>query len=138
MPRGFSRTRSPFSVDFSSSNTGTRPLSHLAGLAQLSRTGTDPYGGDALGVEDAAASIDPPLPADSKAIYFGYAGGGNIYPDPDRASTSIDGGVIFSNVPVGEYTITATKTGLQFSAPKIRCRAGVLVNVAPPNGIQQR
>ena len=126
---------------------GFRLLGLLAGVepdpkrcqisTTISRTGTEPYGGDALGVEDAVASIDPPLPADSKVIYFGYAGGGNIYPDPDRGSTSIDGGVIFSNVPVGEYTITATKPGLQFSSPKIRCRAGVLVNAAPPNGIQQ-
>lgn len=103
----------------------------------ISRIGTEPYGGDALGVEDAVASIDPPLPADSKVIYFAFAGGSTIYPDPARTTTSLDGGVIFSNVPVGEYTITATKAGLQFTSAVIRCRAGVLVNAAPPNGIQQ-
>ncbi len=103
----------------------------------ISRTGTEPYGGDALGVEGAVASIDPPLPATSGPIYFAYVGNGVIFPDPTLKQTSIDGGVIFANVPVGEYTLTASKAGLQFSSVTIRCRAGVLVNAAPPNGLQQ-
>jgi hypothetical protein len=46
--------------------------------------------------------------------------------------------VIFANVSVGEYTISATKPGTSFSPAVIRCRPGVLVNAAPPNGIQER
>lgn len=100
----------------------------------ISRTGTEPYGGDGLGVEGATAQLDPP--AGDGPIYFAYAGG-TIYPDRMLTSTSLDGGVIFANVPVGEYTMTATKAGTAFSEVKIRCRAGVLVNAAPPNGLQQ-
>ncbi len=103
----------------------------------VSRLGTAPYGGDALGVDGVVASIDPPLPAESGPIYFAY-GGGAIYPDRSLTTTSIDGGVIFTNVPVGEYTLSATKAGTQFSTVEIRCRAGVLVNAAPPNGLQEQ
>lgn len=101
----------------------------------VSRIGTEPYGGDALGVAGVAVSIDPPR-AGSGPIYFAYDNG-LIYPAPQLTTTSIDGGVIFANVPPGEYTLTATKDGLQFSSVAIRCRAGVLVNAAPPNGLQQ-
>lgn len=102
----------------------------------VSRAGTEPYGGDALGVEGATVTIDPPLPASSGPIYFAYG----TVPFPDRAltATSIDGGVVFTNVPVGEYTLSAAKDGLTFSTVDVRCRAGVLVNAAPPHGIQQQ
>jgi hypothetical protein len=101
----------------------------------VSRSGTEPYGGDGLGVEGATAALDPP--AGDGPIYFAYAGG-TIYPDRSLVATSLDGGVIFANVPVGEYTMTAAKAGATFTPVTIRCRAGVLVNAAPPNGLQQR
>jgi hypothetical protein len=104
----------------------------------VSRAGTAPYGGDALGVDGATVAISPALDATSKGpIYFAYLDG-NIYPDATLAATSVDGGVIFANVPEGEYTLTATKAGTQFSTVNIRCRAGVLVNAAPPNGLQEQ
>jgi hypothetical protein len=101
----------------------------------VSRAGTEPYGGHALGVEGATVTIDPPLPASSGPIYFAYA----EVPFPDRtlAKTTIDGGVVFTNVPVGQYTLTAVKDGLTFSTVDVRCRAGVLVNAAPPHGLQE-
>lgn len=103
----------------------------------ISRLGTEPFGGDALGVEGAVATLSPSIDASSGPIYFAYLGGGVIIPNRDLTEASIDGGVIFANVPVGEYTLTATKEGHRFSKVKIRCRAGVLVNAAPPNGIQE-
>jgi hypothetical protein len=102
----------------------------------VSRAGTEPYGGDGLGEPDAVASIEPGLAATSGPIYFNYLSG-TIFPDRALTMTSLDGGVIYANVPVGEYTMTATKDGITFSSVKIRCRAGVLVNAAPPNGIQE-
>lgn len=103
----------------------------------VSRLGTEPYGGDGLGVEGATAALAPGLPSGAAGpIYFAYANG-VIYPDPSLTQTSLDGGVIFANVPIGDYTLTADKAGTSFSSAEIRCRAGVLVNAAPPNGLQQ-
>jgi hypothetical protein len=45
--------------------------------------------------------------------------------------------VIFANVPVGNYTLTAARPGSQFATVEIRCRAGVLVNAAPPNDLRE-
>lgn len=102
----------------------------------VSRAGTEPYGGDSLGAEGAVVAISPAGTSDGP-IYFASAGG-TIYPDRALTTTSIDGGVIFANVTPGEYTLTATKAGTTFSSVVIRCRAGVLVNAAPPNGLQER
>ena len=100
----------------------------------VSRAGTEPYGGEALGVEGARVTLSPR--AGDGPIYFAYAGG-TIFPDRTLMATSIDGGVIFANVPVGNYTMTATKAGTQFAPVEIRCRAGVLVNAAPPNDLRE-
>jgi hypothetical protein len=104
----------------------------------VSRAGTEPYGGDGLGVEGATVAIRPSLPATSSGpIYFAYYLNGTVIPDRSLTETSLDGGLVFANVPVGEYTLTATKAGVAFTQVDVRCRAGVLVNAAPPNGIQQ-
>lgn len=103
----------------------------------VSRLGTAPYGGDGLGVDGATVTMDPMPDGALGPVYFAY----NTtvpYPDKSLTMTSIDGGVVYVNVPVGEYTMTAAKDGATFSTVTIRCRAGVLVNAAPPNGIQQR
>ena len=102
----------------------------------VSAFGTTPYGGDGLGSVGATVSIDPPQSADSGPIYFAYQAG-MIYPDRTLTSTSMDGGAIYSNLAVGEYTLDAAKAGTQFTSVNIRCRAGVLVNAAPPLGIQE-
>jgi hypothetical protein len=103
----------------------------------VSRAGTEPYGGPALGEPDVVVSIDPPLPSDSGPIYFQYVSDKTIIPDRTLPMTSIDGGVIFANVPPGEYVLRATKEGKQFTPVEIRCRAGRLVNAAPPHGLQE-
>lgn len=103
----------------------------------VSRAGTEPYGGAGLGEPDVVVSIDPPVPSGSKTIYFQYVDDSTIYPDTTLKATSIDGGVILANVPPGEYTLTATKPGKKFSTVTIRCRAGLLVNAAPPHGLQE-
>lgn len=105
----------------------------------VSRAGTDPYGGDGLGEVGATVAIDPAPSGALGPVYFAYSGSPGssvIYPDPTLTETSRDGGVIYANVPVGEYTLTATKAGVTFSKVTIWCRAGVLVNAAPPNGLQ--
>ncbi|HEY4244848.1 MAG TPA: hypothetical protein VGM88_33765 [Kofleriaceae bacterium] len=102
----------------------------------ISRAGTEPYGGDALGEEGATAAIDPPLDASHGPVYFAY--NDNMpFPDTTLSATSIDGGVAFTNVPPGDYTLTAQKAGVTFTPVAITCRAGVLVNAAPPHGLQE-
>ncbi len=103
----------------------------------VSRAGTAPYGGSGLGEPGVVVTIDPPLPAEHGPVYFEYVSESYIYPEPMLTSTTIDGGVIFTNVPPGEYTLHGTKDGKQFTDVVVRCRAGVLVNAAPPHGIQE-
>jgi len=61
-----------------------------------------------------------------------------IVPDATLTATSVDGGVLFLNVPPGEYRLLATKPGKQFTQAKIRCTAGQLINAAPPYGLQEQ
>lgn len=103
----------------------------------VSRKNTEPYGGSGLGEPGVIVTIDPQLPSKSGPIYFKYVSDATIYPDPILTETTIDGGVIFVNVPPGEYTLTATKADKAFTSVTIRCREGVLVNAAPPRGLQE-
>lgn len=97
-------------------------------------------------------SIDSPTPSHGEAgatvtiepnpgdaigpIYFNYYGPGSILPDRALRETTRDGGVLWLNVPPGEYTLTAHKAGMRFTQARFRCRAGVLVNASPPMGLQ--
>lgn len=118
--------------------TGLEPDDGRCQIATtVSRAGTEPYGGAGLGEPDAIVSITPPLPAEQGPIYFRYVSEAVIYPDRKLSATTIDGGVLFTNVPPGEYVLRADKPGKRFSTVKLRCRAGMLVNAAPPWGIQE-
>lgn len=50
------------------------------------------------------------LPQGIGPIYFNDS----IQPDPALTSTSVDGGVVWLNLPVGIYTVTAQKAGVQY------------------------
>jgi hypothetical protein len=51
--------------------------------------------------------------------------------------TSDDGGVLFVQVPPGDYAWTAYEAGAVFSRVRMKCRAGYLVNASPPRGLQR-
>ena len=102
----------------------------------VSAAGTAPYGGSGLGEPDATVTIDPPLPPSAGPVYFKYVSASVIIPDTTLTATTIDGGVLFLNVPPGEYRLAAHKAGKQFTSVKLRCAAGALVNAAPPWGLQ--
>lgn len=104
-------------------------------VTTVSRAGTEPYGGDALGEPGVTVTLDPPV--DHGPVYFNWVKPGVILPDPTLHETTVDGGVIFANVPPGEYQMSATKTGKRFTSVKLRCRKGLLVNAAPPRGLQE-
>jgi len=84
------------------------------------------------GEPGATATITPGLPASHGPIYFNDL----VFPSPGLTETSVDGGVVCTNVPPGDYTLTATKAGVSFEEVRILCRANVLVNAAPPWGLQ--
>ena len=90
------------------------------------------------GEAGATVTIDP-VPQDPEAvgpIYFNYYGPGSILPDRALRETTRDGGVLWLNVPAGEYVLTAHKAGVRFTQARIRCHAGWLVNASPPMGLQ--
>lgn len=86
------------------------------------------------GVADVTVTLSPNV--NIKAYYFG------MFPiihktNPfvrDLQATSLDGGVLFRNVPSGEYRMEARKNGAVFSTITVKARKGVLVNASPPNG----
>ncbi|MCC6159179.1 MAG: hypothetical protein IT350_14110 [Deltaproteobacteria bacterium] len=107
---------------------------------QIAVTAT-PDGGDPFtpGLEGVQVSIDPPLPAANGPFYFQIIeipGWPMIdIPVRDLTETTHDGGAVFVNVPPGEYTITGAMPGETFNTQRLKCRAGMLVNAAPPYGL---
>lgn len=99
----------------------------------VTRIGKSLYDPGAHGEAGATVTIDPPLPAEHGPIYFNS----RVLPDRSLTETSDDGGVLYIQVPPGEYVMTATKPGAEFRQVKFKCRAGVLVNASPPWGLQR-
>lgn len=83
------------------------------------------------GVEGAVVQIDP---ASATPIYFNE----DVLPDAAQQTTSIDGGVLWPNVPPGEYTLTATKAGTSFVTVHVRCEDGWVVNANPVWGLHEQ
>lgn len=108
----------------------------------VTRLGESMYGshGPTHGERGATVTIDPPLPVRHGPIYFNLnlapGAAGIIWPDRTLKETTWDGGVLFIDVPPGEYTLTAHKPGVKFEPVKVKCRAGVLTNASPPHGLQ--
>ncbi len=86
------------------------------------------------GEAGATVTIEPPLSASHGPVYFNAS----VIPDPKLTETSADGGVVFTNVPPGTYTLRAHKAGVAFEDVVATCRAGLLVNAAPPRGLQAK
>lgn len=103
-------------------------------VTTVTRIGRSLYDPGAHGEEGVTVTIDPPLPASSGPIYFNSM----VVPDRALTETSDDGGVLFVNVPPGEYTWTAhAGDGRAFTEVRMKCRAGLLVNASPPWGLQR-
>jgi hypothetical protein len=102
-------------------------------VTTVTRIGRSVYDMGAHGESMATVTIAPSLPSSSGPIYFNSM----VFPDRTLTQTSDDGGVLFTNVPPGDYTWTATKAGATFAQVRVHCRAGVLVNAAPPWGLQR-
>lgn len=84
----------------------------------------------AHGVAGATASTSPSLPA---PIYFND----KVVPDRSQRLSSVDGGVIWTNVPAGVYTVRAAKPGTRFASFTATCKNGRIINANPPWGLHE-
>lgn len=101
-------------------------------VSTVTRVGKSIYDAGAHGEAGATVTIEPALPAELGPIYFNAS----VIPDKTQTETSEDGGVVFVNVPPGEYVVSAHKDGVVFEDVAIACEAGVLANASPPFGLQ--
>ncbi len=125
------------------SNMAYRLLSIAMGISedpeccQIAATITPPHttmDNIPQGVEGVTASLSPCV--NSRPYYF------SMFPLLHKTNpfirslnaTSLDGGVAFTNVPPGDYILTAEKNNIPFSTVHIKARKGVVINASPPNG----
>jgi len=101
-------------------------------VTTVTRFGKSIYDPGAHGEAGATVTLVPPLPPEHGPIYFNAS----VLPDRSLVETSEDGGVLFIQVPPGEYTWTAHKPDTLLSRIRMKCRAGWLVNASPPWGLQ--
>jgi hypothetical protein len=85
----------------------------------------------AHGVAGATASLTPAVPAPT---YFND----RVLPDPAQRVSSVDGGVIWTSVPAGVYTIRARHPDTRFASFVATCEPGRIVNANPPWGLHER
>ncbi|MBX5441760.1 MAG: hypothetical protein IRZ32_09560, partial [Solirubrobacteraceae bacterium] len=82
------------------------------------------------GVAGATATASPALPP---PVYFNES----VIPDASRTSSSVDGGVVWANVPEGVYTITAQHPTKRFASFVATCENGRVINANPPWGLYE-
>jgi hypothetical protein len=97
-------------------------------VRDLSFAGFTAYG--AHGVAGATASASPALPAPT---YFNA----QVTPDRTQKVSSADGGVLWTRVPSGVYTITAHDPHARFASFVATCRPGRIINANPPWGLHE-
>ncbi len=102
-------------------------------VTTVTRVGKSIYDAGAHGEDGVTVTLDPPLPAEQGPIYFNK----EVIPEPGLTETSEDGGVLFAQVPPGDYTWTANKAGATFTEVRMKCRVGFLINASPPRGLQR-
>jgi hypothetical protein len=82
------------------------------------------------GVPGTTASTSPRLP---DPLYFNA----DVSPDPSLTETSADGGIVWTEVPRGTYTVTAKHPSERLASFTATCRDGRIVNASPPWGLYQ-
>lgn len=98
----------------------------------VTRVGKSVYDEGAHGEAGATVSLAPAVDAVHGPVYFNA----QVIPQADLSETSEDGGVLYTNLAPGSYTLTGTKPDVSFEEVRITCEPGVLVNASPPFGVQ--
>ena len=70
------------------------------------------------------------FPALDGPIYFNES----VIPDTSKTETSEDGGIVWTEVPKGEYRIVTTSPDTRFASFLATCRNGRIINANPPWG----
>lgn len=84
----------------------------------------------AHGVAGVTASISPQ--AGTRTYFNSY-----VIPDKTATETSIDGGVVWTNLPAGAYTLSAEGAGSEWPDVHVTCADGRVINANPPWGLNQ-
>jgi hypothetical protein len=84
----------------------------------------------AHGVAGASAFATPALPVPT---YFNE----DVVPDPAQRRSSSDGGVIWTEVSAGRYTIRARHPATRFASFLADCKPGRVINANPPWGLHE-
>lgn len=85
----------------------------------------------AHGVAGVTASISPQA---GTRTYFNES----VIPDRSVTSTSKDGGVVWTELPPGDYTLSAQGAGSGWPEVHVSCADGRIVNANPPWGLNQQ
>lgn len=104
---------------------------HCVIATTVARMGGSLYVHLRQGMPDVQVSLSPAIPASSGPIYFDE----DVLPAVGQPATSKDGGVLFYNVPPGDYMMSASRDANVFNQVRFQCRAGMIVNAGPPNGL---
>ena len=83
------------------------------------------------GVAGATVTAEPPVP---ELVYFDE----QTQPDRSLTETTIDGGVVATNVPPGLYVFTAHHPERSFDTFTATCEPGRFINANPPWGMRER
>lgn len=59
----------------------------------------------------------------------------DVIPTPGLDRSTGDGGVLWPNLPEGDYTVTGSHADGRFSSFRASCRPGRLINASPPWGL---
>jgi hypothetical protein len=80
------------------------------------------------GVAGATASGEPVMP---DPIYFNEA----VIPDVTQTASTVDGGVLWANVPPGVYEVSASHPEVEFATFTATCVQDRAINASPPWGL---
>jgi hypothetical protein len=84
----------------------------------------------AYGAHGVAGATGTTLPTVAPPIYFNA----NVVPDPNQKTTSKDGGIVWTNVPYGAYSVSATHPTRKFASFTANCEKGRVINANPAWG----
>ena len=84
------------------------------------------------GIADARATlVDRDGNSPAEPVYFNA----DVIPTPGLDRSTGDGGVLWVNLPEGDYTVTGSHPDLGFASLRASCRPGRLINANPPWGL---